>query len=679
MAISQKALEAYFQHYKTEREIAEKFDECFDISFGNKHGDKSFWLADPKPVVQERFGLRQEVIIIYSPHTDTDARVLTTIENISRNPDFKHRIDKVLFIVIHNGDTEQAKEIIKTDPDKVIVIFNSKEFNNPHRGNLFIRSRIAEEFGEIDLFGMSSPITADRYFFGRDRLVQELTGKLTSKSQNAGLFGLRKTGKTSVLRAIERRVSAQDFLIEYIDCHNPGIHATRWWQVLENIAERLGSNLYQKFRRKPNLRLNYTLQNCGTRFTSDISEILSHGVNGVILLLDEIEYVTPKLSGALGQHWDSDYIPFWQTIRATHQELIGKLVFIVSGVNPASVEKTSFENIPNPIFQLAQPVFLDKFSTENIRSMIRTLGKYAGVKFKENVYSYLEETYGGHPFLVRLACSVVWNNSDTKNPENVVEITIKDFQKNNDKIKERLSAPIKDILLSLVWWYPDEYQLLQILAEGDGNFVRDYIQSQPAGLYKFVQYGLLKDDKSTTFAIKDLHDFLLKYGEQYKNEISPFIRTDMPPELLPEVPDKDLLLALFTKRTDIEIKLRKTIIFYLGVHRNWDQQKISEDMASGLKKTSFRKNPSALFIGHTPQQVMNELFLPDLKEIILANWIIFNGLFENKKNRFDMNMDTINLARRVDAHTKPVTDEELIDFNNSYAWIERCLSKVPNA
>ena len=36
-----------------------------------------------------------------------------------------------------------------------------------------------------------------------------------------------------------------------------------------------------------------------------------------------------------------------------------------------------------------------------------------------------------------------------------------------DAIRERLTQPIRDILLSLVWWYPEEYELLQILAEGD--------------------------------------------------------------------------------------------------------------------------------------------------------------------------------------------------------------------
>ena len=53
MAIKDKALDAYFLNHPDEKKIAEKLDEAFDISYGQKHGDKSFWIADPKPQTRE--------------------------------------------------------------------------------------------------------------------------------------------------------------------------------------------------------------------------------------------------------------------------------------------------------------------------------------------------------------------------------------------------------------------------------------------------------------------------------------------------------------------------------------------------------------------------------------------------------------------------------------------------
>jgi hypothetical protein len=58
-----------------------------------------------------------------------------------------------------------------------------------------------------------------------------------------------------------------------------------------------------------------------------------------------------------------------------------------------------------------------------------------------------------------------------------------------------------------------------------------------------------------------------------------------------------------------------------------------------------------------------------LKEIVSQNWDVFCNLFANNKQRFEMNMDTVNKARRVDCHTKPVTTSEAEEFENSYQWL----------
>jgi hypothetical protein len=53
-----------------------------------------------------------------------------------------------------------------------------------------------------------------------------------------------------------------------------------------------------------------------------------------------------------------------------------------------------------------------------------------------------------------------------------------------------------------------------------------------------------------------------------------------------------------------------------------------------------------------------------------------SNLFDNKKQRFEMNMDTLNVGRRKDGHTKPVSPEELEDFTNSYTWLLQRLSRM---
>ena len=59
------------------------------------------------------------------------------------------------------------------------------------------------------------------------------------------------------------------------------------------------------------------------------------------------------------------------------------------------------------------------------------------------------------------------------------------------------------MLLSLVWSYPDEYDLLRVLASGDEEFVSEYLAQETGSILQFAKYGLLRPD-SREFAITDV-------------------------------------------------------------------------------------------------------------------------------------------------------------------------------
>lgn len=675
MAIRTEADQSYFMARSEERALASLLDEGFDVTFGRSWGGLGMWLVEPKTHMRERFGFAKELLALYSNHQRTDARVLTSIEHISRTPEFKHRMERAIVLLVHRGDDDDTRQLMQEHPDWIIVPVAANELTNPKRGTLFLRARIADAIGTLDLFGMSSPITSDRYFFGRNDLVQQLIVRLIDRGENAGLFGLRKTGKTSVLYAVTRRLEDQPILAEYIDCQNPGVHAARWWHVLKTISERCADSLRTNHKRTVSTS-RYDERNAGNSFLRDVRALLADGqLQHISLLFDEIEYMTPRISGALGQHWDSDFVPFWQTIRAVHHEVKGQLTFSVAGVNPAAVTTSHFDKAPNPIFQLATPTYLTPFDVPQVRDMVRTIGRYSGLNIEEPVYKHLTDTYGGHPFLIRIACSEVTRGVSTNDPERRAVVGTQNFKEQRASIRARMERPIRDILLSLVWWYPEEYDVLSILADGDEGFVDDYLGDDPASVLRFAHYGLLTED-GKKFAIQDLHEFLQENGATYKKQISPFRRGDLPPELLPEVPNLELLGQLFEKRSAIELKLRRVILMYLGVKFNWDDSKIAADLARCLRRRPDRKDPSAMLTGRRPQDVMNELFTLDLKDIVLRNWDLFGALFDSKKTRFDMNMDTLNKARRIDAHSKPVSQSVSEEIRNSYAWLQARLANV---
>lgn len=671
--IKDEAKRLHFANRPRETELANNLGEAFDVTSGSIESGQTIWICQPNQQTADRFGFTQELLLVYTSHSKPDARIITSVNTIIKESSLRSRLDKLVVLIVHETEYDNIKDILESEKDIVAVSIPAKSLADKQRGSFFVRSQIAAHIGQYDLFGKSSPIRHDRYFYGRSKIVQEITSRAISANEHSGLFGLRKTGKTSVLFAVQRRLEETKTICEYIDCQTPGVYGGRWWALLNQISTRL-IDAFNKRMANEDLKLReYLSEAAATEFMKTVKSIIAHeDIDQIVLLMDEIEFITPDISNTLGMHWDVDFQPFWQTIRATSQETGGKFTFIVAGVNPYSVETPSFKSAPNPIFQLAPAYYLEPLSESSVRDMVRTIGKVSGLNFEEECFSYLCSTYGGHPYLIRLACSVVSMRKGPAPATGKIDIKADDFIKSRSSIKTRLGEPIKDILLSLVWWYPSEYEALQILAT-DSEFAEEYIEKTPELKERFHKYGLLRNDYKT-FNILDMKDYLSEKGKDYEKVISPFRRSDLPPDLLPTVPNLEDLAKLYEKRTSIEINLRKFILLVLGFLTAFDDAKIASKIVSSFPPKSDK---SQLFIGRRPQDAINELYLSDLQFIFISNWQHFIPYFGQKPDRFKMNMDTINIARRNDAHAKPLTNSEKENFLNSYSWIENILSKVP--
>lgn len=675
--IKHEARTIFFNAHARKADLAENLDEAFEVTHGSFHQGQAFWLCDPKPQTVEIFGFQQELVALYTSHQRPDARLLKSIRDVLDEPNLRTRADRVVSLVIYEGDEAAVKALIDQEPDRILVPISAAELADKAKAPFFVRAKIAEQVGQFDLFGMSSPIQHDRYFYGRQALVQELLTRAVARKEQSGLFGLRKTGKTSVLFAMQRRLAGTDVHAEYIDCQSPGIYGGRWWHALDEISHRL-ARASSEIHGGPRVELKEsTSASAAGQFARVIKEVLGSGkFSQVVLLFDEIEFITPDVSNELGSHWDADFQPFWQTIRAASQENAGRLTFLVAGVNPLCVEQPNFTGGPNPIFQLAAPYYLEPLPVPSVREMVRSIGKYSGITFEESCFAQLQATYGGHPYLIRLACSEAAKSKMIVDPVKKTQVRSSDLNSSRAAIRTRLTQPIKDILLSLVWWYPEEYEFLRVLAE-DPAFAENFLLEPPELSVKFEKYGLL-DETAKLFLIDDMREFLIKRGVEYKKAISPFRRGDLPAEVLPSRPDIEDLAVLFERRTEVEIALRKLLLMMFGVITAFDDAAISKRLIAGLHKgAGASRDATQLFVGRRPQDAINELFLSDLKPVFIANWSVFTPYFGQNSSRFEMNMDTINIARRVDSHSKPFTELERDNFMNSYSWLSAILKKIP--
>ena len=125
-------------------------------------------------------------------------------------------------------------------------------------------------------------------------------------------------------------------------------------------------------------------------------------------------------------------------MRGLHQESGGRFSFIIAGVNPFLCEESYINNVQNPIFQLVQPKYLAPLDENSVRMMMRRIGKYMGVKFDGPLYKYLGDEFGGHPFLIRLACSEILKQMDRRQDGGGIILKISDF--NSKKLISLLSS-----------------------------------------------------------------------------------------------------------------------------------------------------------------------------------------------------------------------------------------------
>ena len=96
--------------------------------------------------------------------------------------------------------------------------------------------------------------------------------------------------------------------------------------------------------------------------------------------------------------------------------------------------------------------------------MVNKLGGIMGLKFDDIIYGKLTDDFGGHPFLIRLACSQIHQIVDEQRPARVDKSV---YEKAKALFKTKYGNYIEMVINVLKEYYFDEYEMLKMLAIGD--------------------------------------------------------------------------------------------------------------------------------------------------------------------------------------------------------------------
>lgn len=610
-----------------------------------------YFLMKPTQIFSEMFNIEREIIVVLSPYPSFEPRSLDVFDAAQRQLS-DLRVESVCRVLISDDPETERKiaDLLKTDPEQPIVIpFTYDELCSPY-DDFFLRNRFRAHFYTRDLFAFLSPLRKDLYFFGRSELLQELINKHRA-GEHTGLFGLRKSGKTSIIYAIERHLTAHGGEFLSLDCESPSVHGLRWYELLEKLVKDYKTLRGSKYKIKLDSR--YSEKTAADSFAEDVLGIYqSKGRLSLLLLFDEIERISPRTGSS--PHWrdGTDFVYFWQTLRGFYQRNQDIFTYMLVGTNPSCVEQSMIVGHENPLFGSIPNDYVPSFTVDQTREMVRKLGRYMGIQFDEVLYSKLVEDFGGHPFLVRQFCSKVHQACKGDRPIRVDKALYNRVMKTFKTFAIDYLAMIVSVLRD---WYPEEYDMLRFLAQGDQSTFSQFAEDNVLYTRHLIGYGLItQSEHGFSFNIEALREYL--------DNLHKYERLNLT--------DDEKVAEISARRNRIEKLLR--VVVRNALRTAHGRKKAGEAVIKALPEKR-REAVATSDVDILLARDTSPLFFLELIAVIKREWAALQNVFELEKNKIELMLEEINECGRPDAHAKYANNDEFTQLRLYFKKLEAIL------
>ncbi|MDR3591564.1 MAG: hypothetical protein P4N41_18060 [Negativicutes bacterium] len=615
-------------------------------------------LIKPVEHYKERFNIEREIIVVFSEYDCFEPRSLDAIAEVSKLCQ-DLRLEEICSILISKDShiVKKIRDLLKSNQESQIIIpFSYEELLNNVRNKHYIVNCFEANFYSRDLFAFESPLRKDLYFFGRTDEVHSLLNRHLSY-ENSGVFGLRKTGKTSILYGLQRALLRKNGISVWVDCEV--LHFKRWNQALYYIAGELHKN--------NGIKAKYTEEDYqeSKAFESFENSLLTiykaKGKRSILIIFDEIEHITFGISPS--EHWrnGSDFVKFWQVIRATFQKHNNLFTYVIAGTNPMCVEKPSINGIDNPIYsQIPFDSYIGQFNFEQTKEMVSKLGGYMGLLFSDNICSLLTQDYGGHPFLIRHVCSTINRMVTEAKLIKPVKISRSFYEKAKPIFDQERGQKYSEMILEVLEkYYSDEFCMLERLAVGDMEFFNEFARTSNSYTAHLIGYGILEKEI-------DDYDFKIDTLKRYLIDKNKYIRLNLT--------NAEKQAEINSRRNKVEPALRKIVRTQLKAILGEEEAK-----KAVLNKYSdnIKRKASSLAYNDLFDPNKHEIYFDDLRLLMNRYWEnCFRNLFETDVEKFNSRMVLINMYRKGDCHAADISDADMESFRGNMAWLEEKIKEI---
>ncbi|MFJ2464571.1 hypothetical protein [Pseudomonas sp. NPDC087615] len=613
----------------------------------------SYFLMKPSQRTSEMFNIEREIICVFSDYEYFEPRSFDIFDKVLQSLP-KMRTETVCGLLISRANVveEKVERLLKSDPEHSIVIPATYQELLNHDCIRILENKFRKHFYSRDLFSFLSPLKKDIYFFGRSNLIAELINRYQS-GEHTSLFGLRKSGKTSIVYAIERKLASLGQHALLLDCESPSIHLCRWNELLEKLV-----NLYAKAKQtkiKVDTKDRYAEKDAADSFETDMMRIFeSKKPSSMLFIFDEIERISPGTASS--DHWRSntDFLYFWQTLRGFYQKNPEVFCYMLVGTNPSCVESATVVGHDNPIYASIPSQYVPSFSVEQVKQMVVRLGDYMGLKFDDLIAAKLTDDFGGHPFLIRQMCSCIHKMAGINRPVIIDKVI---YNKAKEEFKLHSKDYLEMMLQVLSEWYPDEYEMLRFLAQGDQESFENFAFDNASLTRHLIGYGLIQKGA-------DGYAFNLE-------AISELLKTKHSNEKI-NLTNEEMVQEVSVRRNLLEKNLRTLARNVLKI--TYGPVKAATTVLSALPETR-RTAFAGANINSLLDRDKSPLFFLELINLIKREWAIFDKSLEIEKTKLVLMLEEINLFGRPEAHAKNLSKDEFTQLRLHFNKLDTLLAE----
>ena len=355
--------------------------------------DLSPWklrLTDRTPLVW----VKKSDVAEYSPH-----QILESLQDIAR----EERLGRRTLLVHVDGDGETIYKHISSQQRNFVVIGNAEQQRIIHSrrptGELLDVISGQIPISHLAPYETNAPVVGSRFFgreFERDRI-------LANPDSNFIVLGIRRIGKTSLLREVKRLLdeNRDGGCVHYLDCSD----------LL--TTEDFVREVVRKVNPKELTRLEY--QKYVFYFPDFLDRMRSMMKGKIILLLDEID----NLITMQRENWE-----LFRMLRAAANS--GSCQLVIAGFREAMKEHNLLES---PFYRFAQEVRLNEFTWKQAHDMIVTPMENLRIRIrnKDEIVGRIYEETAGHPNLIQYYCLILLRKLDEEggreiSPEKLINV-----------------------------------------------------------------------------------------------------------------------------------------------------------------------------------------------------------------------------------------------------------------